>query len=131
VNATRCRTSGCIQRAAPKTVLDDRRDCLSAPSNKKENAMLRTFTAALLATALVAGPALAAQPSGDAGTAPKAAAAATAPAATSGQPSKQTEVRKPINKPAKMVRHSRSHVRHHTAHVIKPGKVAKSTKSSA
>ena len=38
--------------------------------------MLRNFTAALIATALVAGPALAAQPASDAGAAPAAAAPA-------------------------------------------------------
>ena len=54
--------------------------------------MLRNFTAALIATALVAGPALAAQPASDAGAAPAAAAPANlkAQAAT-----KATDARTP------------------------------------
>jgi hypothetical protein len=99
--------------------------------------MLRNFTAALLATALVAGPAFAAQPLNGSGTsAPAAAAAPAAPASTKGQiTTKQTEVRKP----AKSVKHARSHVRHRAVHVskhlakhvTKPGKATKSMKSSA
>ena len=62
--------------------------------------MLRNFTAALIATALVAGPALAAQPSSNAGAAPAAPAVAAAPAAPAnikGQNAiKQTDVRKPV-----------------------------------
>jgi hypothetical protein len=92
--------------------------------------MLRNFTAALIATALVAGPALAAQPSSDAGAAP--AAASAAPVNTKGQAApKATDARKP----AKTVKHARTHVRHyvrhHVAHVAKPGKTAKTPKSSA
>jgi hypothetical protein len=90
--------------------------------------MLRNFTAALIATALVAGPALAAQPSSDAGASP----AVAAPADTKAQAAPQaTDARKP----AKTVKHARTrarnHVRHHVAHVAKPGKVTKSVKSSA
>jgi hypothetical protein len=96
--------------------------------------MLRNFTAALIATALVAGPALAAQPSSNAGAAP--AAASATPADIKGQAApKATDARKPV----KIVKHARSqartqarnHVRHHVAHVLKPGKVAKTPKSSA
>lgn len=106
--------------------------------------MLRNFTAALIATALVAGPALAAQPSSNAGAAPAAPAVAAAPAAPAnlkGQNAiKQTEVRKPV----KTVKHARAHVRHartygrhHVAHVskhmakhlAKPGKVTKTNKT--
>ena len=87
--------------------------------------MLRNFTAALIATALVAGPALAAQPSGDAGAAP---AVAAAPVNTKGQSAtKQTDARKPV----KTVKHARIHVRHRFAHVAKPAKATKSVKSSA
>jgi hypothetical protein len=88
--------------------------------------MLRNFTAALIAAALIAGPALAAQPSSDAGTAPAAAASAN----TKGQSAiKQSEALKPV-------KHARTHMRHHVAHVAKhlankPGKAAKSLKSSA
>jgi hypothetical protein len=100
--------------------------------------MLRNFTAALIATALVAGPALAAQPSSNAGAAPAAPAAApAAPATIKGQNAiKQTDVRKPV----KTVEHGRTHVRHartygrhHVAHVTKhlakPGKVTKTNKT--
>ena len=73
--------------------------------------MLRNFTAALIATALVAGPALAAQPSSNAGAAPAAPAVAAAPAAPAnikGQNAiKQTDVRKPV----KTVKHARIHAR--------------------
>ena len=97
--------------------------------------MLRNFTAALIATALVAGPALAAQPSSNAGAAP--AAASATPADIKGQAApKATDARKP----PKTVKHARIqarvHVRHHVAHLAKhfankPGKVAKTPKSSA
>jgi hypothetical protein len=93
--------------------------------------MLRNFTAALIATALIAGPAFAAQPSNDAGAAP--AAASAAPANTKGQ---ATPKAIDAGKPVKTVKHARTHVRHHVAHVAKhlankPGKVSKSVKSSA
>ena len=108
--------------------------------------MLRNFTAALIATALIAGPALAAQPSSNAGAAPAAPAAAPAvPATIKGQNTiKQTDVRKPV----KTVKHARAHVqthvrhartygRHHVAqhvthvtkHLAKPGKVTKTNKT--
>ena len=106
--------------------------------------MLRNFTAALIATALVAGPALAAQPSSNAGAAPAAPAVAAAPAAPAnikGQNAiKQTDVRKPVKtvKHARIqarthVRHARTYGRHHVAHVTKhlakPGKVTKTNKT--
>jgi hypothetical protein len=90
--------------------------------------MLRNLTAALIATALVAGPAFAAQPSSDAGASPVAAA----PANTKGQTTiKQTDALKPV----KTVKHARTHVRHHVAHVAKhlankPGKAAKTAKTA-
>jgi hypothetical protein len=100
--------------------------------------MLRNFTAALIATVLVAGPALAAQPSSNAGAAPAAPAAApAAPATIKGQNAvKQTDVRKPV----KTVKHGRTHVRHArtygrhhvahaTKHLAKPGKVTKTNKT--
>ena len=101
--------------------------------------MLRNFTAALIATALVAGPALAAQPSSNAGAAPVAPAAA--PADIKGQNAiKQTDVSKPV----KTVKHARIHMRHArtygrqhvaqhvthvTKHIAKPGKVTKTNKT--
>ena len=106
--------------------------------------MLRNFTAALIATALLAGPALAAQPSSNAGGAPAAPAVAAAPAAPAnikGQNAiKQTDARKPV-KPVKHariqarahVRHARTYGHHHvvhvTKHLAKPGKVTKTNKT--
>jgi len=97
--------------------------------------MLRNFTAVLIATALVAGPALAAQPSSNAGASPAAPAAApAAPATIKGQNAiKQTDVRKPVKHGRTHVRHARTYGRHHVAHVTKhlakPGKVTKTNKT--
>ena len=110
--------------------------------------MLRNFTAVLIATALVAGPAFAAQPSSNAGAAPAAPAVAAAPAAPAnikGQNAiKQTDVRKPVKtvnhartQARTHVRHARTYGRHHVAHVAKhlakhpakPGKVTKTNKT--
>ena len=63
--------------------------------------MLRKFAAALLATALIAGPALAAPPAGSAGS----------PAAVNASAS--TTVNTPAVKHAKMVRHFRNHIARH------------------
>jgi hypothetical protein len=140
VNGFRYRASGCIQRVERKSLLDNRRDSIRRRGTNEETTMLRNFTAALIATALIAGPALAAQPSSNAGAAPAAPAVAAAPAAPAnikGQNAiKQTEVRKPV----KTVKHARAHVRqartygrHHVAHVgkhlAKPGKVTKTNKT--
>ena len=92
--------------------------------------MLRNFTAALIATALIAGPALAAQPSSNAGAAP--AAASATPADIKGQVvPKATDARKPVKTIAHTRSQARTHVRHHVAHVVRPGKTAKTPKSSA
>jgi hypothetical protein len=105
--------------------------------------MLRNFTAALIATTLVAGPALAAQPSSNAGAASTAVSAT--PADIKGQAApKATEARKPVKtvKHARIqartqVRHARTygrqhvaqHVTHVTKHLAKPGKVTKTNKT--
>jgi hypothetical protein len=101
--------------------------------------MLRNFTAALIATALIAGPALAAQPSSNPGAAP--AAASAGPADTKGQVApKATDARKPVKtvKHARIqarthVRHAWTYGRHHvvhvTKHLAKPGKVTKTNKT--
>jgi hypothetical protein len=98
--------------------------------------MLRNFTAALIATTLVAGSAFAAQPS----------ATTAAPAATPAAASTQNAV-KPVTAPAtssaqavakpadtaksvKVAKHVRKPLRRHTAHVVKPG-TAKNVKASA
>jgi hypothetical protein len=92
--------------------------------------MLRDFTAALIATALIAGPALAAQPSSNAGAAP--AAASATPADIKGQVvPKATDARKPVKTIAHARSQARTHVRHHVAHVVRPGKTANTPKSSA
>src|SRR5215472_12853854 len=75
---------------------------------KKENTMLTKFAAALLATSLIAGSALAAQPSGTP-------ASNAAPAVQTQTPS--TPAAK-ATKPAKRVKHTarhRNHVRQHVA----------------
>jgi len=101
--------------------------------------MLRNFTAVLIATALIAGPALAAQPSSNAGATP--AAASATPADIKGQAApKATDARKPVKtvKHARIqarthVRHARTyghyHVVHVTKHLAKPGKVTKTNKT--
>jgi hypothetical protein len=77
--------------------------------------MLRKFAAAMLATALIAGPALAASPAGNVGSTP---ATVTAPASPN------------VTKPAiKMVKHSRSHVVRHRVGKIKVAHHFKSTKA--
>jgi hypothetical protein len=75
------------------------RSRIDAATNK-ENAMLRKFAAALIATTLVAGAAFAAEPSGTAGATP-AAASANVKAATAA--------------PAKTVKHAQRSVRKHHA----------------
>jgi hypothetical protein len=71
--------------------------------------MLKNIAAALLATSLIAGPALAAQPSGDAGSAP---AATTAPN-TATAPAKQATAIKSVKK----VKHARKATHRHIARV--------------
>jgi len=105
--------------AASVPANDERDLAIDAMRDNKEKHMLRTFAAALLATTLIAGPALAAQSGGGASAAP----ATTVPSPAA----KQTEAAKPAPKTAK---HVRKHARKHVAHVAKPGKVsAKVTKS--
>jgi hypothetical protein len=80
--------------------------------------MLRKFAAAMLATALIAGPALAASPDGNAGSTP---ATVTAPASST--------VTKPMAKPAtKMVKHFRTHV---VRHKVGKSKVARHFNSTS
>ena len=70
--------------------------------------MLRKFAAALLATAFIAGPAFAAQPSSNAGATP--APPSTAPA---GAWSPRPPLRDERTKPVKTVKHVRKHARKH------------------
>jgi hypothetical protein len=86
--------------------------------------MLRKFAAAMLATALIAGPALAASPADNAGSTP---AIATAPASTTVN---KPAINKPMAKPAsKMVKHFRRHVVRHKVGKIKVAHHFKSTKT--
>jgi len=106
-----------VQRAGHKPLREGRRD--SSPPTNKENTMLRTFAAVLVATTLVAGTAFAAKTAGTAGTN---SAIQAAPAATA----KTT----PAAKPAKMVKHTHKSARKHVAkagktHQAKVSKAAK------
>jgi hypothetical protein len=103
-----------VQRAGHKPLREGRRD--SSPPTNKENTMLRTFAAVLVATTLVAGTAFAAETAGTAGTnsVTQAATAKTTPAA----------------KHAKMVKHTHKSTRKHVAkagktHQAKVSKAAK------
>jgi hypothetical protein len=106
---------------------------------QEDNAMMRTFAAALLATALIAGPALAASPAGDAGKTP---ANATASSGTSvhkdatkaGKTAKTHHARKHVvrhngGKAPRHVARLKPHRHHLVAHVNKPTKVEKAGKS--
>jgi hypothetical protein len=97
-----------------------RRDfAIDAVGKNKENTMLKTFAAALLATTLIAGPAFAAPPSGSAGSTP---AASTAAPASTHAVTKQT---------AKTVKHARKHVRKHVVrHKVGKMKVSRHAKSA-
>ena len=93
--------------------------------------MLRNFAAVLLATTLIAGPAFAAQPSGDAG-----ATSTAAPHAVVKHTAKhmRTHVRKHVTRgkvaAVKLVRHGKS-AKTHRSHIVHTGKPAKVTKGAA
>ena len=88
--------------------------------------MLRTFSAALLATAIIASPAFAASPTGADASTP-AATTATAPANTITKPAdKSVKTVKHLHKP--LVRHhvvvkTKRHVKHVVLHSRKPTKI--------
>jgi hypothetical protein len=93
-------------------------------ADNKENIMFRTFAAALIATAVVAGPAFAqnsgtapANPAAPSQTTPNARAASTAPV----KPAvKSTTPAKHAGKSTKSVKHRAKHARkHHASHVRK------------
>ena len=85
----RC-TSAPIHPAEFKHVFENGAVSSSLPRNNKENKMLKKFAVALVATALIAGPAFA-QSNGTSGATPAAPAAQTAPAA----PTASTPAAKP------------------------------------
>jgi hypothetical protein len=116
MNAICCATSGCIQCGGRNGVPENRRDlAIGAPKKNKENTMLRTFAAALIATTLVAGTAFAAD-SGIAGSATtQAAPAASTTSVKADQTAKSA-------KSAKSVKHVRENTRKHVTRV-KSGKM--------
>jgi hypothetical protein len=87
--------------------------------------MLKTFAAALVATALVAGTALAAQPAANSANTPATAPAATnslaAPSGTNSQPANAATKPASATAPTASGKHASEQVRHHTAHAVKPG----------
>jgi len=87
--------------------------------------MLKTISAALVATALVAGTAFAAQPSAGSGTTTANAPAAATQATVKPAASKQSAV-----KQVKTIKHASRHVRHHNVRSAKPG-TAKAVKAPA
>jgi hypothetical protein len=86
--------------------------------------MLKTFTAALFATALVAGPALAAQPAANSAntsaTAPAVANSQAAPSVANSQPTNTVAKPASATAPVTSGKHASKQVRHHTAHAAKP-----------
>lgn len=103
---------------------------------------MRTLTAALLATALIAGPAFAASATGDAGKTPAAATAAGSGKTVEKQAAKPGKTAKTHHVRRHVVRHNggkittvrhvnrlKKHRHHVAAHVGKPGKVEKAGKS--
>jgi hypothetical protein len=111
----RC-TSAPIQPAEFKHLFENGAVSSSLPRNNKENKMLKKFAVALVATALIAGPAFA-QSNGTSGAMPTAPAAQTAPVA----PAATTPAAKPPVKTTKSVKHSAKHVRHHASRSKKSG----------
>jgi negative regulator of sigma E activity len=109
----RCASPG-IQSARFKHVFENGAMPNRRRTNNKENTMLRTFAAVLVATALVAAPALAQ----NSGTPPanKAPLAQTTPNA----PAASTTPAKPAVKSTKSAKHSVKHARkHHARHIRK------------
>lgn len=97
----RC-TSARIQPAEFKHVFENGAMLESPPWNKKESTMLRKLAAALVATALIAGPAIA---QSNSTATPSAPAAQTAPAA----PMASAPAAKPTVKTTKAAKHVRKH----------------------
>jgi hypothetical protein len=108
VNGFHCRTSDGVQRGRRKCRLNIGTHSAAisqpVPRNKKESTMLRTFSAALIATVLIAGPVFA-QSSGANGTAPAAAATQSKPAPVAATaPAKASKTVKAT------VKHAKKHV---------------------
>jgi hypothetical protein len=144
VNEVHRRTSGAVQcgerKPCPKigaVSKSSQRNRAEEHGNKKENAMLKTFTAALLATTLIAAPAFAQNPT-NTGATPAAPAAQSQPASSAGKAA-QTDLGKTdlgksaakttTHKTAKHVaKHASKHASRgktktvHQARHVKPGK---------
>jgi hypothetical protein len=86
--------------------------------------MLKTFTAALVATVLIAGTALAAQPAANStntpATAPAVATSQAAPSGANNQPANAAAKSASSMAPVTSGKHASKQVRHHTAHAVKP-----------
>jgi hypothetical protein len=121
----RCTSAG-VQPAEFKQVFENGAMSESPPWNKKESTMLRKLAAALLATALIAGPAVA---QSNSPTTPSAPVAQTAPAA----PMASTPAAKPTAKTTKAAKHTAKHVRKHASRTKKSAAKhqARHVKSSA
>lgn len=102
--------------------------------------MMRSIAAALLATTLIAGPAFAASPAGDAGTVSTDATAGSGtsvdkPAAKAGKTAKTHHARMHVvrhhgkTNAAHHVARLKTHRRHVAAHIAKPANVEKAGKS--
>jgi hypothetical protein len=135
MNGRRAATSARVQRMRRKTILDfgarPRRN-----KNHTENAMLRKLSAALIATAIIAGPAFAASPTGESSSTP-AATTTTAPTNNATKPVKTVKHQhKPLIRHhvvAKNKRHvklsAKSHRQHIVLHSRKTTKTVKAAKT--
>jgi len=126
MNAVRCRASARVH--GPVTSLTGTIDKSGHPAGYfvipfKEDIMLKTISAALLAVSVLAAPALAASTE----------KTAQAPAIKSAQTNKPTQVKKnALNANAKMGRHHVRHASHHRGHKkVMTHKVHKSPKVAA
>ncbi|MGA9427900.1 MAG: hypothetical protein WA776_20590 [Xanthobacteraceae bacterium] len=121
----RC-TSPRIQPAEFKHVFENGAMSKSPPRNKKESTMLKKLAAALVATALIAGPAFA---QSNSTATPSAPAAQTAPAASTAS----APAAKPVAKATKAAKHTATHVRKHVSrtksHAKHHARHAKSSKA--
>jgi hypothetical protein len=138
VNGGFRRASGRIQGGRRRTSGND--GAIRRRKEKEDDAMMRRVAAALLATALIAGPAFAASPASDVG---KTSTSTTAGSGNSveKQATKPGKTAKTHHARRRVVRHKgkignarhvarlKTHRRHVAAHVGKPAKVEKAGKS--
>jgi len=140
VNGGSRRASARIQGARLRTSSND--GAIRRREEEEDNAMMRSLTAALLATALIAGPAFAASATGDAGKTPAAATAAGSGKTVEKQAAKHRQIVKTHHALRHVVHHKggkityarhvnrlKKHRHHVAAHVGKPGKIEKAGNS--